>query len=190
MLRLRCSVLLFVFVAVFVTVGACGDDDANGPTTTPSAPPQPRAFAGGRNPVTATPVPGLTAALLQDVRIASQRTFDSITFEFDGGGLPGYDVRYVKPPILYDPRGDEMGIDGEAFIVVRIQPAAGHDPETGSETYTGPLELKPGLPALLEAERIGDFEGVLRWALGLSTEADFRVEVLEDSPRLVIDIAY
>src|SRR5574341_184181 len=60
----------------------------------------------------------------------------------------------------------------------------------GTETYTGPLELKPALPSLLEAERTGDFEGVFTWVLGLSEATDFRVTTLDGPPRLVIDVAH
>jgi hypothetical protein len=195
---------MVLVLAAFVFAVSCGDDDDEGPSgsaspsaTTPVEPtstpttasPTGEPFAGGRDPITSTPAAGLTVAMLQEIRTADQGAFDRITFEFDGG-LPGYEVRYVEPPIIYDPSGETMEIEGTAFIVVRMEPAAGHDPDTGSETYTGPLELKPGLPALVEAERVGDFEGVLSWALGLSAEADFRVTTLADPPRLVIDIAH
>lgn len=208
MVSLRHLLLLLVSAAVLVPAAACGDDDEPSPTTppasitaSPTATPSPTAttpatpspteepFGGGREPVAATPGPGFEAALLQDVRTAEHDTFDRITFEFSAG-IPGYDVRYVEPPIAYDPRGDEMAIDGAAFIVVRMERAAGYDPNTGNQTYLGPLELKPALPSLLEAERIGDFEAVLSWALGLSAEADFRVTTLEDPPRLVVDVAH
>jgi hypothetical protein len=140
--------------------------------------------------VEATPAPGgPTTALLLAVRTAEQGTFDRITFEFQGE-LPGYSVQYVEPPIIADASGLEVDIDGSGFIQIRMEPAAGHDPDTGDETYTGPLELKPDLPSLLEAERTGDFEAVLTWVLGLSEEADFRVTTLEGPPRLVIDVAH
>jgi hypothetical protein len=200
----RMAVLVFAAVAMAV---ACGDDDEEAPSATGTASPTSTAeptltpasvtaspteepFSGGRDPVAATPVAGLTAALLLDIRTGEHAGFDRITFEFDGVGLPGYDVRYADPPIMYDPRGEPMEIDGTAFIVVRMEPAAGHDPDTGDETYFGPLELKPSLPSLLEAERVGDFEGVLSWALGLSGEVDFRVTALENPPRLVIDVGH
>jgi hypothetical protein len=70
-----------------------------------------------------------------------------------------------------------------------MEPAA-CDPNTGTPTYFGPFELKPALPSILEAERVGDFEAALNWALGLSAEADFRVITLADPPRLVIDVAH
>ena len=206
MLWLRRFVLFwFASAALLVTVASCGDDDQPSTTTAPAsisaspttAPTSPAAtasptavpFGGGRDPVAATPGPGFEAALLKDIRIAKQNGFDRITFEF-GEGIPGYDVRYVEPPIVYDPRGDEMQIQGSAFIVVRMERAAAYDPNTGSPTYLGPLELKPGLPSILEAERVGDFEAVLTWALGLSAEADFRVTPLDTPARLVIDVAH
>jgi hypothetical protein len=96
----------------------------------------------------------------------------------------------VDPPIIADPSGLEVEIAGAAFLQVRMEPAAGHDPDTGEPTYTGELELKPGLEQLLEVERTGDFEGVLLWVLGLASKEDFRVDTLQDPPRLVIDVAH
>jgi hypothetical protein len=46
------------------------------------------------------------------------------------------------------------------------------------------------LPSLVEAERTGDFEGVLTWVLGLNEEAGFRVYELEEPYRLVVDVAH
>jgi len=197
----------YLAAAVFVLIAtACdGDDEEPSPsgtatlsgsttsgTTTESATasPTPEPFEGSREPVTATPAPGgPTTALLSEVRTAEQGTYDRTTLEFEGG-LPGYSVQYVEPPIVADASGLEVDIEGSAFIQIRMEPAAGHDPNTGDETYKGPLELKPGLPSLLEAERTGDFEGVLTWVLGLSEEADFRVTTLDGPPRLIVDVAH
>ena len=99
-------------------------------------------------------------------------------------------MQYVEPPIIADASGLEVDIAGSAFIQIRMEPAAGHDPNTGDETYTGSLELKPNLPSLLEAERTGDFEGILTWVLGLGEDLDFRVMTLDGPPRLVIDVAH
>ena len=138
----------------------------------------------------ATPAPGgPTTALLVDVRLADQGTFDRITFEFEGG-VPGFGVQYVEPPIIADASGLEVDIEGSAFIQIRMEPAAGHNPDTGNETYTGGLELTPDLPAIRETERTGDFEAVLTWVLGLSDELNFRVTTLDGPPRLVVDVAH
>jgi hypothetical protein len=191
---------LFWLATAVLLAPSCGDDDGEPGASTPAATaseepasitpsPTEGPFSGGRDPATATPRPAFVSALLRDIRTAEQDGFDRITFEFTFA-IPGFDVRYVELPIVYDPRGDEMDIQGAAFIVVRMEPGASYDPTTGDPTYLGPLELKPALPSLLESERVGDFEGVLSWALGLRAEADFRVTTLEDPPRLVVDIAH
>ncbi len=148
-------------------------------------------FAGTREPVEGAASPGLPlgGALLVDVRAAAHEDFDRIVFEFTGG-LPGYRVEYVAPPILQDASGEPVAIAGSAFLRVRFEPAAAHDPGTGTPTYTGPPELSPGLPSLLEAEQTGDFEGVLTWALGLTEAADFAVFPLREPFRIAIDIAH
>ena len=195
MLRLVRIALLSLTSAAFILAAACGDDDEEPGATTPAATaseeptPTEAPFSGARDPVVATPLPAFIPALLSDIQTAEEDGFDRITFEF-AFAIPGFDIRYVEPPIIYDPRGEPMEIEGSAFIVIRMEPAAGHDPNTGASTYVGPLELKPALPSILEAERVGDFEGVLSWALGLSEEADFRVLTLEDPLRLIIDVAH
>jgi len=201
---LRTAVVAALMVFLIVAV-SCGDDDEKTPspsaaptggaigtrTATPGGGESPtdEPFSGGRTPVQVTATPGMTQALLKDMRTAKHTTFDRFTLEFDSAP-PGYKVEYVKPPILADPSGKEVTIDGKAFLQITIQGAAAHDPNTGNPTYTGPLELKPELPSLLEAEGTGDFEAVLTWVLGLNEEADFRVTTLERPPRLVIDVGH
>ncbi len=156
-------------------------------TATPSSTP----FQGSREPVEASPSPGLPlgGALLVDVRAAQHEGYDRIVFEFQGG-LPGYRIEYVEPPILGDASGLPITIAGAAFLRARFEPAAAHDPNTGSPTYTGPRELSPGLPSLLEAQETGDSEGILTWVMGLAEETDFQVHRLEDPFRIAIDVAH
>ena len=192
-------------VAVLGTVlmlgaSACDGDEASlsatatrtvGPTASSPSPTE-EAFRGGREPVEATLSTIFQPALsLKDVRVAKQRGFDRITLEFtNGNGVPGYKVEYVQPPIIADASGMTVQVDGSAFIQIRLQPAYGYEPETGEQTYTGPSDLKPGLPSITEAVATGDFEGVLHWVLGVSEEVDFRVMTLESPPRLVVDVGH
>jgi hypothetical protein len=121
------------------------------------------------------PPGGITTALLTGVFTQSFETYDQVTFEFQEG-MPGFRIEYVEPPIIADASGLEVEIAGSAFLQVRMERAAGHDPDTGEETYTGSLELTPGIPQVVELERTGDFEGVLTWVLGVNERADFRVQ--------------
>ena len=206
----RCGVFFALLSAVaLLTATACGEEaaapatpgeetatapspTAAPPTATATAAPEPTTpFQGSREPVEAPASPGLPlgGALLVDVRAARHEGFDRIVFEFQGG-LPGYRVEYQAPPILGDASGEPVEIAGNAFLRIRFEPAAAHDPNTGSQTYTGPRELSPGLPSLIEAQETGDFEAVLTWALGLSQEEDFRVYQLQDPFRIAIDVAH
>jgi len=121
------------------------------------------------------------------VRSGRHEGFDRAVFEFRDG-LPGYRIEYVKPPIIADPSGLPVQIAGNAFLQVRMEPAAGHDPNTGAST--APIEVSTGLPSLVEMKRAGDFEAVLTWVLGLRAEVDFRVFELMEPFRLVIDVKH
>jgi len=61
--------------------------------------------------------PGMGQAHLKDVRAAKHSTFDRFTLEFDVAPAV-YKVEYVQPPILADPSGKEVTIDGKAFLQV------------------------------------------------------------------------
>jgi len=200
------SVLFSVLAALAVVVSGCGDDegeDTASPTATEEAAPSATAertptpsaasptgqpFGGSTDMVVVLHEQGIGQAILRDVRIAAQEGFDRIVFEFEGG-LPGYRIQYVEPPIIKDPSGLEAQIAGNAFLEIRMERAAGHDPNTGVSTFE-PLELTPGLPSILEAERTGDFEGVLIWVLGLSGELPFRVDEFNSPDRLTIDVRH
>ena len=193
-----------VFAFLFV---ACDDGDEEAPAATPTAtgeaatatspaatPPTPGTtptptppFQGTRGPVekagaVAPPVP-----LLMHVRTGEHEGYDRITFEFEGE-RPGYRVEYVQPPITQDPSDLPVEIAGNAFLQIRLESAAAHN-DSGEQTVDV-RELTPGLLSLLEAEQIGDFEGVVTWVLGLSEEVNFRVGELSNATRIYVDVLH
>jgi len=183
---------------------ACGDDDEETPspsvttrgatgtrtaTTSGGASPTDEPFSGGRTTVEVVATPSMNQAHLKAVRAAEHTTFDRFTLEFDIEP-PGYKVEYVTPPVLADPSGKEVEMDGSAFLQITIQGAVANYLTTGDEAYTGPTELKPGLPNLVETELTGDFEAVLTWVMGVNDEADFRVLTFDGPPRLVVDVGH
>ena len=91
-----------------------------------------------------------------------------------------------------DGSGNVVKIDGDAFVVVRMEQASGFDlsvPE-GALVYTGPRRISPnGTSVVREVVRTGDFEAVLTWAVGLSDRVPFRVLTLDDPARIVVDFA-
>jgi hypothetical protein len=197
--RSRPALAALLAVAIAVVAG-CGDDDGgaidtSGTTTSSSS--APSSTAGGIDPMddaSTTPVSvppqGATgAALLTDVRADRHEGYDRVVFEFSNV-LPGYAVAYAEKPVLADGSGEEVAVAGEHVVVVRMEHASGADltKEDAPQTYTGPMRFDPGTPEVAEVVRVGDFEGVLTWAIGTRDRVDFRVTTLDGPPRLVVDL--
>ncbi len=60
-------------------------------------------------------------------------------------------------------RGDTVDLSGSAGALVILRGFRGD-----VRNYAGPLDLTPGGTLLLEVREIGDYEGVIGWAAGLS----------------------
>jgi hypothetical protein len=142
----------------------------------------------GTRPVT-VPARNTSTALLTDVRAARHEGYDRVVFEFRNV-LPGYDVRYVPRPVLQDGSGRAVTVAGAYVLRVRMDDALDADLEQDGapRTYTGPVRISPQTPEIRELVRVGGFEGVLTWAIGVNDRADFRVLALRDPPRLVVDV--
>jgi hypothetical protein len=145
----------------------------------------------GTNPVSA-PSKEPEIALLERVAIARHEGYDRIVFQFRNR-LPGYRVEYVDAPLREDGSGNLVKVEGNAFVLVRLEPASGFDLGTdeGVMVYKGPRRISgsdAGTSEIREAVRTGDFEAVLSWAVGLEDHVDFRVLPLEKPARLVVDL--
>jgi hypothetical protein len=142
-----------------------------------------------------TPVGGKAqvreTALLDRVDLARHEGYDRVVFQFRNG-LPGFRVAYAEPPLREDGSGKTVTVRGSYFVVVRMEPASGFDLGSGDGklVYIGPRRLEgsdAGTPEVAELVRLGDFEAVLTWAIGLADRVDFRVTTLSDPARLVVD---
>ena len=146
-------------------------------------------FNGSTTPTSAPAPADLTeTALLTDVRVGTEDDVSRVVFEFEGG-VPGFAVEYVDPPITSDGSGETVQVEGAAFIQVRMEPASGVDlsGETFEETYTGPDRIRGSGP-VNEVVRTGDFEANLTWVLGLDSDVPFRVVTLDAPSRIVIEM--
>jgi hypothetical protein len=174
--------------------GCTGSDEdtvstTTGPTTTAPTTTE-EAFDGSTGTITA-PAEMAETALLERVAVAGHDGYDRVVFQFRNG-VPGYQVRYVEPPLREDGSGNVVNLDGVAFVVIRMEPASGFDlsvPE-GEMIYTGPRRLPgTGTSVVREIVRTGDFEAVLTWAVGLDARVPYRVLTLDDPSRIVVDFA-
>lgn len=183
---------LVAALAVAVVAGACqaGQDPTVGagdPDTT-----SPGAFTPPEAPPVSAPAVAERAYLTGVTAQAIEGGGTRVVFEFDPV-VPGYTVDYVERPVTEDGSGDEVAVDGEALLAVRMENAAGAriDGETVTRTYTGPARVAAsGTPsAVIEVVDAGDFEGVVTWVLGLRQRAGtVSVSRLTGPARLVIDV--
>lgn len=122
------------------------------------------------------------------VRVGRHAGYDRVVWEFDGSGRPNFRVHYVDTPTA-DGSGDVVRVDGDAYLEVVIStvsiPDAGaaRPPDASAASLAGTV--------VAEANAIyGGFEGYGQSFIGVrDRERPFRVSVLGNPTRLVVDIA-
>lgn len=204
--RLRTAATL---LATLVLVGCGGDAATPTPspmpsvpaTTSPTASPTPTTGEDGSPSPTPTsgsdgeaftcdlPIvqPGsVPIALIVDVRVGTHEGYDRLVFEFDQG-TPEFTLDRAEPPFTEDASGAPLEVKGESFIGL-VMRGGTKQTETGESSYDGPTEFDTGFPMLVHAVEAGDFERQSTWYLGLAADACVRVLLLDEPPRLVIDL--
>lgn len=131
---------------------------------------------------------GGDAPILRAVRIGRHEGFDRIVFEFDSDGLPQWHAGYIDAPVVHCGSGDEVAVEGAAWLQVRFSGANAHT-EAGEGT-SGEARRSVGLPSVREVVRTCDFEAEVTWVTGVSGALPYRPRVLTDPARLVIDVAH
>jgi hypothetical protein len=71
---------------------------------------------------------------------------------------------------------------------VRLDSTVAHD-DNGNLTIDSIRIDGPG-NSLLEAASYCDFEGIVQWALGVPSELEYNVTILEEPSRIVVDIQH
>lgn len=159
------------------------------PAPVPPAPTTPAPTTSGPVSVTEAVADGTGFGLLTAVRVAAQDGADRIVFEFESA-VPGHRIGYVDLPVLSDPAGEEVPLDGTAALQVSLIGSSAYrqvgDTEPAADV---PARIPAGLDTVTELVTLGDWEGVLVWAAGVRERTGFTVTTLDAPPRLVIDVA-
>jgi hypothetical protein len=153
---------------------------------------------GFRGTTTVLQSVGPTApGLLIDAEAGAIGCLDQVTFTFRSvgdGTPPGYTVQYQDPaqePFLDGDPPQPISVPGNAFLVVKMNPALSVDPfaEGAPSTYPGNLSLEYGDHHHLEIVReLTDGKRTVNWVIGLDSVRPFRVDRAGNPPRVTVYI--
>jgi hypothetical protein len=160
------------------------------PTASPSPSPTPTAAPttspGSTPPAACAPLSGgspLLAPTLTAIRAAHNPGFDRLVFEFAGPGVPQYQIQLASSFIA--PSGQAVRVDGNAFFQLRFTAQAHTD--AGARSYPQPDPYRVGLIVVREIKLVEDFEGVLRFGIGMERPVCPTVLTLLGPSRVVVD---
>jgi hypothetical protein len=152
------------------------------PAVTKTAPAATKAgpAAWATTPVTVThepPVPPVP--VVTGIRYAAHTPegYDRIVLDIPGA-LPGYTVKYVTE-VRRDGSGDPVALPGTAYLLIVLHPAEAHQQDAAVH--------RTGLAGIKAYAMVGDYEGYVSIALGLSGKQKFHVGEL--TGRIYIDVA-
>ncbi len=123
------------------------------------------------------------AGPLQAVASEVRPGLTRLTFVFGPGGLPDYEIGYVREPVV-DETGQAVHLDGDFQLRVRFL-----FPTTDAPTYAGPRRASIASDANVhEAVLAVDGGGSQTWYIGLGLVAGFQARRDADGGRLTLDI--
>jgi Sporulation and spore germination len=139
---------------------------------------------GGLAVPAATVSASTTVPTLTQIRAAHHPGYDRLVFNFRGP-LPAHrTARYVSQ-VIGGFSGLPVPVTGNARLLVRFDPAAGHN--ANGRTY-GPAQRSYALPNLIQVVNAGDFESTLSFGVGLARREPFRMFTLTNPSRVVIEV--
>lgn len=122
------------------------------------------------------------------VRVGRHSGYDRVVWQFPGSGRPSFQVKYVDQP-LGDGSGDVVVVRGAAFLEVLVS-SVGIPPANAPRPAAASTASLAGT-VVAEAQPVyGGFEAVGQTFVGVRDRPrPFKVTVLTDPTRLVVDIA-
>jgi len=158
------------------------------PTSVPTPSVSPPPFACGE----ALGRPGtVPLARISGFAVANEARVGRITFTFRPAGnvaaIPQVAIRPGTPPFTMDPSGLPLDVAGTAFLVITLHGGTALD-EQYNPTFEGRFDVTPSGSPIVEVKRVGDFEAVSSWVVGLDGPPCVRILPFDGTSRLVIEI--
>jgi hypothetical protein len=123
---------------------------------------------------------GSPSGVIARVGLAGHEGYDRFVLEFDGPGLPAYQIAYSSRESV-EVAGDDVPLTGTALLAITVSPGRTKD--------RLPVRLKTDTSNIQEAALVNVGPGSLKWMLAVDRPTAFKIFVLEDPSRLVIDVS-
>ena len=158
---------------------------APSPASSPSAAPvvasTQAVFNCSSSSISATQSPA--TAFVDAIRTGSHAGYDRVTVQFKNGQPGSVSIRPQAGTTFHQaPSGKADVLAGRNGILVIIRGADAHT------AYSGVRDIKTSSPSLAEVRVIEDFEGQISLGLGVKQAACYKVSMLTNPVRLVIDV--
>jgi hypothetical protein len=197
---------------VALAIAACG---SAAPSASPSAssaglpPATPAASGAAATPATGAPSTGpqlsarpsectepstaiaLPSDRFTDIRVSTTADADRLTFVFGEPSLPGPakppmgELAATDPPYTFAASGAAITMTGDHVVSVGFSTMSLQN-DAGQETYGGPPEVKPDLPALRQAVLYDASEGRIGWYVGYDGDGCLAFEMTGNEVTLTI----
>ena len=160
------------------------------PSTAPPAdeqpPPAQAPFPADLAPDTATASANAGLSPV-NLRFGVHDGYDRLVLDLEGTGTPGWTSQYVDDP-RSEGSGESMDLEGTAYLQTTVKGVI-YPTEPGAKEYVGSRRFQPASAGVIQEVVYGDvFEGQAEVYIGVSSKQPFRVFLLEDPTRIVIDI--
>ena len=130
----------------------------------------------------------VAVANIVDVRAGTHAGYDRVVFEFQQG-TPELTLDRASPPFTEDASGLPLTVEGDSVLRLTMRGGT-KQTDAGTSSYDGSTDQDFDHPALVHLIEGGDFERQSTWYLGLTHDACARVLLLDEPPRLVIDVEH
>jgi hypothetical protein len=122
-----------------------------------------------------------------NLRFGVHDGYDRVVLDLEGTGQPGWVSQYVDVPRA-EGSGSVVTLAGAVYLQTTVKGVT-YPTEVGAKEYMGPQRFSPASAGVVNEVVYGDvFEGQAEVYIGLSSKQPFRVFLLEDPTRIVIDI--
>src|SRR4030095_3776017 len=112
--------------------------------------------------------------------------FDRVVFDLKGD-LASYYITYSKPPFQAEDGEKIIKVHGKAFVEISLYPVSSTNENIEHNDKLVQEQQRLQMPVIREVKTVEWFEGEVRYVFGLNKRTPFRVQVLYDPLRLVVD---